>query len=228
LKQAYHTASLKGAEMSETLRGDLVVILTKIFDASKAGELSRHKYRHPGVRELEKKGFIEGDGTIDADQTQLYRVTDAGAEYFGGFSDEAEAEETVEVEAEVVVVEQEIINVGETVAKPKRVHTKRALPAPAQMDSSPLPISAFKRVPRNTKGRGEDYPFASLPAPEGENFYSFFVPNTEEQPKPAKYLSGTVSSANKRYASEGKLFKVMAVLNDPIFNADGARVYRIK
>jgi len=58
--------------------------------------------------------------------------------------------------------------------------------------SAPIPVTKRK----GGAGRPSKYPFDQL-----EVGQYFFVPDTKEQPEPAKTLGSVVSSANKRYAT---------------------------
>lgn len=86
-------------------------------------------------------------------------------------------------------------------------------------------------------GRGrreETYPFSTLEAPNEDGQDSFFVLATEHLTNPTKQLASTVGSANKRFKSDGRVFKIIRVDADQEHvgvdgkGLAGARIVRVK
>lgn len=139
-------------------------------------------------------------------------------------------------------------------ASPSGIQAVNGTAAPAPVASSFVLEDDAVIPPASTRGgvRPETYPFDSMNVGQ-----SFFVAATEARPNPAKALTGTVASANKRYvtvfpAMKGKVahpqagqptgkdsrkFMVKARKLGDLITADpngrretanGARVYRTK
>lgn len=125
--------------------------------------------------------------------------------------------------------------------------TQVAIDALAAAGSAPAaPVAAVKaepmnfeiqmldEVPATRKGgnKSDSYPFDKLVAPVANaagklQYASFFVPSTEAKPNPSKFLSSTVSSANKRHAkTDHAEYTVRSHVKDG--KVDGAHVIRLK
>jgi hypothetical protein len=81
-------------------------------------------------------------------------------------------------------------------------------------DDVPIPT-----IHRGRKGGGESkkYPFAIMTVGQ-----SFFIPQTDENPKPAKRIAAVVSTATKEFSP--KRFKVVTV-SEP--QGEGCRIWRV-
>jgi hypothetical protein len=103
-----------------------------------------------------------------------------------------------------------------TRATPDGIALSNANPPQAKIEHKPRgPAPVFEMeftssVPERKRGSAETiYPFAAMPAPDlsdpaNHRYAQFYVKATEAMPNPAKSLNSTVSSANRRYASEAK------------------------
>jgi hypothetical protein len=89
-------------------------------------------------------------------------------------------------------------------------------------------LPTAEKKTREKGSRPETYKFSTLAAPDANGYDSFFVEATEAMPNPGKTLTGTVISANKRFASQGIVFKLVSVENDVQFGVKGARILRLK
>lgn len=125
--------------------------------------------------------------------------------------------------------------------------TQVAIDALTAANSTPAPVAVVKaepmnfeiqmldEVPATRKGgnKSDSYPFDKLVAPvtnaAGKTQYaSFFVPATEAKPNPSKFLSSTVSSANKRHAKTDKAEYTVRSHVGADGKVDGAHVIRLK
>jgi hypothetical protein len=89
-------------------------------------------------------------------------------------------------------------------------------------------LPTAEKKAREKSSRPETYKFSTLAAPDASGYDSFFVEATEAMPNPGKTLTGTVISANKRFAGQGIVFKLVPVESDIQFSAKGARILRLK
>jgi hypothetical protein len=88
-------------------------------------------------------------------------------------------------------------------------------------------LPTAEKKAREKGSRPETYNFSTLAAPDASGYDSFFVEATDAMPNPGKTLTGTVISANKRFAGQGIVFKLVPVENDLQFGVKGARILRV-
>lgn len=180
--------------------------------------------RLPLVKSLERDGFITADPSkVNPENKQqiAYTVTNSGRDLLPDFDAEGgtDTEGGTDIDAE-----------GDRTSAPKVI--KRRGPH-AQREVIIQRSGARMAMPANISpiskatGRREKYGFSKLEAPNADGFDSFFVNTTSTLPNPAVSLGSHVSKANKKWRSEGRFFRVVAVAVDAEFGVPGARVMRV-
>lgn len=188
--------------------------LAKVVEATQAGGFVHLK---PGAaKPLETAGYIVGNPNLkDADGNVAYKATQTGVD--------------------------QVSPAPQTTA-PMTAPTPAPAPAPTAFANGeaesnkgkPLQVSEIKTgfvLPPIRRGRSAGasrYKFDEM-----EVGASFFVPADDDRPNPAKSLAGTVTSANKRFADDGKEFVVRSIEDGAFFGEEfagrkGAVVARVK
>lgn len=208
----------------------MATFLKPIAEARHTGAVVFVNHKHPIAKALEKEGLISNTGVVDptnADKFQ-FSATDAGCVAVSvpvNSTPVAAPPASIEGTAPLSATVATDTATDAKVRKARGPNTKRPDPTITRSGMR-MTFEAPKRGGRGKKD--EVYPFSTLEAPNGEGNDSFFIHATEALPLPAKMLSSTVGSANKRFKEDGRVFKIIAVANDPEFSVAGARVVRVK
>lgn len=194
----------------------------------------------PMTRALEKDGLIEGNTTFvnPANNAQIaYKISATGIAALppvAAATGTAWAGSVGDVNPNTGLTETGDAPVTQHAPR-KRGATAGVKRGPRQEIIAHKAIARFATLPVGIKtagvgsGNHESYPFSKLAAPDETGFDSFFLPSQEDAGKHFKTVNSAVLSANKRHKLAGKphTFTARAIENDPQFNANGIRVFRV-
>jgi hypothetical protein len=219
--------------MSASLGSGHIDRLQAIYDGYNEHGYGFHNPKQPMVSQLLSMGHIEAEHSIvDPSNSSKVAVqlTASGLQHIG----KAPSPATDQTEPSPPPVAS--FSAAGTPAEPAAT---ASAPAASDKTRGPRIVPEIARtglrmqIPTREAGtrakgtRTETYKFAELVAPDETGFDSFFVKATDKMPNPGKTLTGTVTSANKRFKDRGIKFKLVPVVNDVEHGCKGARVFRI-